>query len=85
VADYFHPDHDFYAKQNVTPPSVAGHGTEEDVRSKLEPLKLHSWRQEGNLLIAQSELGEVVNHLPTDTILSGLDDKGMPIFAKVKL
>lgn len=85
MAEYFHPDHDFYAKHDVTPPSVSPHGTEEDLRDKLKPLKLHSWRQEGNLLIAQSDMGQVVNHIPTDTIMTGLDNNGLPIFAKVTI
>jgi len=81
---YFHPDTDFFVKNNLTPPSVDAHGIDEDIRSKLKPLKLYGWKQEGNLLIAQSDMGEVVNTIPADVQLQGVDEQGNPILAKVK-
>jgi hypothetical protein len=76
-------DDKWYEKKGVTPPSHQPHLTLDDLTARLTPLKLHSWRQDGNKLIGQSEMGEVVNFLPTDVMLTGTDDKGLPVFKKV--
>lgn len=75
--------HDWYVKHNVTPPTVIQHGIEDDILSKLQPLKAKSWRLEGNRLIAETDLGPVINFLPTDVIMTGIDSNNLPILAKI--
>lgn len=72
-----------YEKLGVTPPEHLEHGTDEDIRKNMQKLLPTKWRQEGNLLIGETEMGEVVNHLPTDMILVGTDDRNLPILKKV--
>lgn len=75
---------DWYARNNVRPPEQIKHGLSiDDIVEKLKPLELKNWRQEGNRLIADSDVGEVVNPLPANYILTGTDDKGLPIFKKL--
>ena len=80
---YFHPQSDFFRKFNMPAPESISHGTIEDVTDKLEKVKPHSWRLEGNKLIAKTEIGELVNFIPTNYILTGEDSEGLPIFRKV--
>lgn len=80
---YSHPEADFYRKHGVLPPSVSQHGTEDEIREKLTPLKAHSWHLVGNQLIGQTDWGELVQTIPTTHILTGMDDRGLPIFRKV--
>lgn len=81
---YYHPDTDFYRKVlDQAAPKATAHGTEEDIREKLVTLKAHSWKMEGNKLTAQTEMGPLVQYIPTDYICAGTDDKGLPILTKV--
>jgi hypothetical protein len=58
---YFHPESDFYNKLKLPVPEATPHGTEEDISKKLVKLEAKSWRLEGNKLIAETEMGPVVN------------------------
>jgi len=61
------------------------HGvTPDDIASKLKPLNPQNWRQSGNRLIADTEIGEVVNIIPTDYILTGVKD-GKPVLTKISV
>ena len=77
-------DAKFYEKAGVAPPSVIPHGlTVDDISKRVEPMKAKSWRQEGNMLIAITDWGEVANPIPTDRLLTGVDDNGLPILTKI--
>lgn len=80
---YYHPDTDFIRKLGATPPTAQTHGTEDDIAQRLKPLKPNSWRLEGNKLISQTEMGVLVQTIPTDYICRGTDDKGLPILEKI--
>ncbi len=75
----------FYKKHGKAPPKHFEHGTEQEIRENMVRLRPGSWRLEGNQLIGQTELGTLVQTVPTDVILTGTDDDGRPIFKKVVL
>lgn len=77
---YYHPQSDFFRRFNMPAPSTISHGLEEDIKEKLTELKPNSWRLEGNKLIGETEMGPLVNFIPTNYILEGTDDNGLPIF-----
>jgi hypothetical protein len=81
---YYHPQSDFYNKLKLPVPEAISHGTEEDVSKRLVKLEAKSWRLEGNKLIAETEMGPVVNLIPTDYIMRGIDSNGLPILDKIK-
>lgn len=77
---------DWYARKGLTPPSHTSHGlTADDISKELKQLKPHSWRLEGNRLIAKTEMGELVNHIDPSYILTGVDKNNLPTFKKVSL
>lgn len=67
----------------ITPPTSQAHGTEEDIRQNLVPLKTRNWRMRGNQLIADTDFGELAQTIPTDYICKGTDKNGMPILVKI--
>ena len=75
----------FYRKHGKEPPKHFEHGSEEDIKANMVPLKPKEWRMEGNLLIAETEHGVHAQTIPTDYILAGTDNDGLPIFRKVVL
>jgi hypothetical protein len=84
--NYHHPDEDFYRKVlKSAPPSVSEHGTEDNIKEKLQPMLPNRWRQEGNLLIAETENGVHGQTVPTNMLLIGTDENHMPIFRKISL
>lgn len=82
---YYVDNHDWFIKHKLPPPATYSHGTEEDIEKKFKKLKPFSWRMEGNKLIGQTEMGPLVQYLPTDMICTGTDDEGLPILSKVVL
>lgn len=66
-------------------PETITHGTEDDIRDKLVKLKPTVWRQEGNKLIGKTQMGTLVNFIPTDYILQGTDEDGNPILEKLDI
>lgn len=73
-----------YEKLGIPPPSVFPHGmTPDQMVANLQPATPRNWRQEGNKLICDTEFGELVNYLPTDKLLTGTDELGMPVFTDV--
>lgn len=75
----------FYRKHGVEPPKSIPHGiTPEELAEKLKPLKLSNWRQEGNRLIADTPMGPLVNVIPTDYLLTGIDDNNLPVLTKIE-
>lgn len=82
---YYHPQTDFYRKYKLDPPESISHGTEEAIRDKMEKLQPTTWRQEGNKLIGKTPQGELVNFIPTNYLLQGTDDDGLPILKEIDL
>lgn len=77
----YEPEGTELAKElDIPVPKTTSHGTEEDIRSKLTPIKVHNWRQEGNRIIGQTEWGELSQTIPMNKLLVGTDEKGLPIF-----
>lgn len=75
---------EWFEKNGLTPPSHTSHGVSgDDLSHKVQPLKMHSWRLEGNRLIAKTDMGEVVNYIDPQYIMRGVDKRGLPIFAKI--
>lgn len=74
---------DFYSRHGLTPPSHVSHGvTPDDIRDKLRPLKAHSWRLEGNRLIAKTDMGDVVNYIDPAYIMIGVEND-LPVFKRL--
>lgn len=86
---YYHPDTDFWRKYNVAPPEATSHQVvdtfESPLSEKLKQLLPNSWKLEGNKLSGMTEMGELVQFIPTDYILIGKDSRGLPVFQKVVL
>lgn len=74
-----------YEKLGVKPPTTSPHGTEAEIKSNMIKMTPTKWRQEGNQLIGESELGVVAQTIPTDYILQGTDEKGLPILVKLDI
>jgi hypothetical protein len=86
VNKYWHPDTDAFRKLGVEPPQAQAHGTEEYIESRMTPLKVKKWELNGNTLVGITEEGvRMAQQIPTDMILTGTDDEGMPILEKISL
>lgn len=76
----------WYDRINQARPTHIAHGVNaEDLSEHMKELKPNQWRLEGNQLIGMTDMGELVQNIPTDYILTGTDDKGLPVFEKVVL
>jgi hypothetical protein len=74
----------WFEKHGLTPPSTTPHGvTPDNIAEKLRPLKVHSWRLEGNRLVAKTDMGDVVNHISPEYVMTGVDTNNLPIFKKL--
>lgn len=76
---------DWHRRHGVELPDYQAHGTEEEIRNKMKKLLPNEWKLEGNKLKGKTEMGELVQVIPTDYILKGTDDDGLPVFEKVVL
>ncbi len=76
---------EMYERWGKNPSTHDPHGTDEDIKENLKPIRPTKWRQEGNKLIGDTEMGRVVQFVPTDMMLQGTDEKGLPILKKVVL
>jgi len=72
-----------YQKWGVKPPAHFPHGTEEEIRANLKPLKAHKWYMEGNVLVAETDQGILKQSIPTNYICKGIDEQGLPILEKL--
>lgn len=72
-----------YEALGVAPPQSFPHGSDDDIRANMQIAKAKRWFQRGNELVAETDLGEVVNFLPTDMMLKGVDENGLPILEKL--
>lgn len=76
----------WYDKHQKARPTHTPHGiTSENINEHMRELRPDSWRLEGNVLRGMTEMGELVQTIPTDYILTGTDEKGLPVFKKVVL
>lgn len=73
----------WFEKVGKTPPSHQPHGTPEDIAKRVERLMPNSWTLKGNELRGMTSMGELVQRIPPDFILTGTDEEGLPIFKKV--
>ena len=73
----------FYEKHGKTPPSQEIHGSIEDIRKYQKPMEISNWRMQGNQLMGDTGFGKVVNNIPTDYIMVGVDNDGKPILEKI--
>lgn len=64
-----------------TPHGVNG----DDLHKHMRRLTPYKWRLEGNKLIGETEMGPLIQNIPTTHILTGTDSEGLPIFEKVVL
>lgn len=75
---------DWYIRHGLAPSAHTTHGvTPDDIRSKLVPLRARSWRLEGNRLIAQTDMGDVINFIDPKYIMTGVDNEGLPTFKRL--
>lgn len=59
------------------------HGTPDDIRGNLKSINPRNWRQQGDKLIAETDIGPLINFLPTNIQLQGTDEDGLPTFKKL--
>lgn len=83
MSKYYHPSTDAFRKLDLDPPEATPHGTPEDITENMKQLMPNSWHLEGNKLIGKTEMGNLVQTIPTDYILTGTDSNNLPIFSKV--
>ena len=73
-----------YAEWGVKPPEVINHGAISEVDKKRERATMTNWRQEGNLLICDTQFGTLTNTIPTNKLFRGdLDEMGYPILTDI--
>lgn len=66
-------------------PTRDAHVTEDEVQSELgKKVQPTNWRMQGNKLMADVPGGVMVQYLPTDYILKGTDETGLPILVKIE-
>lgn len=74
-----------FERWGKNPPSHTPHGLPDDIRASLQRLQPRNWRLEGNKLIGMTDMGPLVQYIPTNVICLGSDEKGLPILEKIKL
>ena len=84
MKQYYPSDHDYWRKRKVKPPEFTTHGTELDIQENLKSPEVKNWRLEGNKLIAETEVGNFVNIIPPDFIMTGVENN-RPILKKIEL
>ena len=68
---------------DVPLPEAHPHGTDDDIRNNMNRPLPNSWKLEGNQLKGMTDMGELVQTIPTNKILVGVDKKGLPIFRDI--
>lgn len=81
-----HPEDKIYEEWGVEPPSHESHATEEEIKEALSKPVVHHWKQKGAVLICDACPWEHATEPRfKDYILTGTDEKGLPILQKVVL
>ncbi len=76
----------WYDRVGKARPTHIAHGiTSDNINEHMRELRPSSWRLEGNMLIGQTEMGPLHQTIPTDVILTGTTEDGLPIFTQVIL
>lgn len=76
----------WFERNGLKPPEHIKHDlTPDDLSQKVERAQLLEWRQEGNRLICRTNFGELVNHIPTDMMMTSTDEQGLPILTKLDI
>lgn len=77
-------DDAWFHKHGVAPPEHIPHDlSPEDISEKVKSVNPINWRAEGNLLIADTDMGPLKQFIPTSHIFTGVDKKGLPTFRKL--
>lgn len=83
---YYHPQADFFRKFKLEPPEAISHNIEDTpsnpLSEQIPKTKVTGWYLDGNRLVAQTELGEVINHIDSGYIMRGVDKNNLPILEK---
>jgi hypothetical protein len=75
-----------YDKWGVARPSQDKHGEDSfsnPISDQLKSLNPRNWRQMGNMLICDTDVGEMHQTIPTTHLLDKLDERGLPTFKKL--
>lgn len=83
--DYQPKDAKWFLENDLTPPQVSSHGTDEDIRANLKPLKTWGWKLEGNMLTCMTDHGPLSQTIPPNYICLGDDTNGKPILKKIEV
>lgn len=75
----------WFDRNGLERPSHTDHLKVEDIEKTLRKLKVRDWKLEGNKLSGETDMGPFVQTIPTDIILEGTDEDGLPKFRKVIL
>lgn len=76
----------WYDKVGKGRPTHISHGiTSDNINDHMKQLKITNWHLRGNQLHGETEMGPFVQGIPTNVILSGEDENGMPIFKQIEL
>jgi len=74
----------WFDKHGHARPEHAEHGSADDISKNLKSVNARNWRMRGaGLLVADTDMGELVQMIPTDYVCHGTDDEGHPVLAKV--
>lgn len=74
----------WFVKNNLTPPTHTSHGiTPDEISQNVKSVNPRNWRAEGNRLIADTDMGPLVQLVPTSHIFTGVDKQGLPKFRRV--
>lgn len=76
---------ELYQELGLTPPESIRHLTEDELREALKTKANHQWKQRGNTLYCQCEVGSHSTQIPTSLMLQGTDEQGMPILKNITL
>lgn len=76
-------DKKLYSRLGLEQPQHIPHITEDELRQRIKIEANHKWSQVGNRLICECEIGKHSTLVPTDVLLKGTDDKGLPILTKI--
>jgi hypothetical protein len=77
-------DDRWYTSRGLTPPEHISHGlTVDDISKRVVNVNARNWRAEGNRLIADTDVGPLIQFIPTSHIFTGIDDQGLPTFRKL--
>jgi hypothetical protein len=75
-----------FDKWKKSRPETISHGlSNDDIMSHMKQLRPNAWHLKGNELIGDTDFGALVQRIPTNYILIGSDDEGLPIFRKIDI